>query len=325
MKHMLLAKPETDAVRQAWGVPADYSSEPVDSFHGGVFKLDSANGRAYYLKRRPGPDYVMRELALLSWLNEHGIVTAPPMLTHTGQPYLRRGDDVFALYPALSGQVPTDHYAPGAEERARTYGMGIAHLHERLAEYPQTPDFRLFDVRAEITQWIEHDAQKDCARLKTGHVFDAARHLCRFLEQHQSGLPAHLIHRDIHPGNMLQADGEVCGYLDFDLACIGARLFDPCYCLTSMLVGGFGHEENRVRWLPLLTRLLSGYHSVLPLQANERQAVFSVLIAIQALFLAFSCRTDLFGAAQYNAHVIAWLLENRQAVEIAVELTCNAD
>jgi len=312
-----------NAVCQAWGLPGDYSFTPVDSFHGGVFKLNTKDGHAYYLKRRPDEGHVVREFALLSWLSEHGIAVAPPLLTHARQPSIGIGDDVFALYPALSGQASADHYAPGAEEQAQAYGTGIAHLHERLAEYPHAPDFRSFDPHAQITKWIEHDAQKDCARLKTDHVFDAARALCQFLEQHQSRLPAHLIHRDIHPANMLMANGQVSGYLDFDLACVGIRLFDPCYCLTSILVGGFGHEENRDHWSALVTCLLSGYNGVSALQENERQAVFWVLIAIQVLFLAFSCRKDLFGAAQYNANVIAWLVENRQAVEKAVELIAD--
>ena len=309
-----------NAVCQAWGLPASSSLTPVDSFNGGVFKLSATDGHAYYLKRRPDQAHMVREFALLSWLADHGIAVAPPLLTNARQPSIGIGDDVFALYPALPGEIAADHYAPGAEKRAWAYGLGIAHLHEQLAEYPHAPDFCLFDPHAEITQWIEDSAQQHLGRLQADHVLDAARALCQFLEQHQSALPAHLIHRDIHPANMLLANGQVSGYLDFDLACVGMRLFDPCYCLTSVLVGGFGREENRYRWLPLVTRLLSGYHSVLPLQENERQAVFPVLIAIQVLFLAFSCRADLIGAAQYNANVIAWLVENRQEVEKAVTL-----
>ena len=310
-----------NAVCQAWGLPASSSLTPVDSFNGGVFKLSTTDGHACYLKRRSDQAHVVREFALLSWLSEHGIPVAPPLLTHARQPSIGIGDDVFALYPALPGEIAPHHYAPGAEERAWAYGLGIAHLHERLAEYPHAPDFHLFDPHAEITKWIEHDSQHHLAGLQTDHVSDAARALCQFLEQYQSRLPAHLIHRDIHPANMLMANGQVSGYLDFDLACVGIRLFDPCYCLTSILVGGFGHEENRDHWLALVTCLLSAYKGVSALQENERQAVFWVLIAIQVLFLAFSCRKDLFGAAQYNANVIAWLVENRQAVEMAVEST----
>jgi len=165
------------------------------------------------------------------------------VLTHAQQLWIRTGDDVFALYPALVGEIASDHFSAGAKERAWAYGLGIARLHERLAEYPQKLDFRSFDHHAEIAEWIEHSAHEHFSRLQTDHVSDAAHALCRFLEQHQSGLPAHLIHRDIHPANMLMADGQVSGYLDFDLACVGIRLFDPCYCLTSMLVGGFGQEQ----------------------------------------------------------------------------------
>jgi len=295
-------------VLRVWNLPDDCSIEPIESFHGGVFKIESPSGQTYYLKRRPNTEIVSRESALLSWLTEHGITAAPPMLTNIGQPFTQVGDQVLALYPALLGQSGFDHYSPGGEERARGYGMGIARLHGQLADYPHAGDFRSFDILAEITEWTEQDAEQHLAGLQADHVLEAACDVTTSF----SALPAHLIHRDLHPGNMLLADSQVCGYLDFDLACVGPRLFDPLYCATSMLVSGFRHEGNRTRWLPLLTSLLAGYDSIIPLQADEREAVFPILIAIQLLFLAFSCRIGSFGAAQCNADVIAWLTQIRR-------------
>lgn len=311
--------PLIDAVRQAWCLESDCCLAPVDSPSSTIFKLNTTHGQSYYLKQRPNPEYAVREFALLSWLSEHGIAASPPLLTHTQQPSMCRGDDVYSMYVALSGEIPSDHYTSGGEERARVYGCGIARLHKQFAKYPQQLDFRMFDPYAEITEWIREYAQQDLAKLQADHVSDITQSLCEFLAQHQSRLPSHLIHRDIHPANMLLADGKMSGYLDFDLACNGVRLFDPCYCLTSMLVGGFGCEENRYRWLLLLTQLLSGYHSVGSLQEDERKAVFWILITIQTIFVSFSCRIGRLDMAQCNADIMVWLSENRQQIEQAVE------
>jgi Ser/Thr protein kinase RdoA (MazF antagonist) len=64
-------------------------------------------------------------------------------------------------------------------------------------------------------------------------------------------LPQTVIHRDPHPGNMLFEDGYLSGVLDFDLMMRGPRIFDPCYCATSMLLAQFLDERHREYWLDL--------------------------------------------------------------------------
>jgi prepilin-type processing-associated H-X9-DG protein len=64
-------------------------------------------------------------------------------------------------------------------------------------------------------------------------------------------LPIQLIHRDAHPANMLFLDGRISGWLDFELIVRGPRLFDLCYCATSILMNGMDDPDN-ARWLTLL-------------------------------------------------------------------------
>jgi Ser/Thr protein kinase RdoA (MazF antagonist) len=123
-------------------------------------------------------------------------------------------------------------------------------------------------------------------------------------------LPKHLIHRDPHPANMLFDGGELSGILDFDLVMRGVRIFDPCYCATSILVGGFGQPEQRAVWSGIFGALLGGYEQHVPLTDAEREAVLPVLMSIQLLFIAFSLNVGNPGAAKCNERVLGWLCDD---------------
>lgn len=104
----------------------------------------------------------------------------------------------------------------------------------------------------------------------------------------EKDLPKQITHRDLHPANILFNDGKLTGIFDFEMVCIGIRIFDPCYCATSILVGGFQNPQNRCKWTGILRSVFHGYRELIDISVIEQQAIFPVLLGIQLLFMAFS-------------------------------------
>lgn len=100
-------------------------------------------------------------------------------------------------------------------------------------------------------------------------------------------LPVQLIHRDIHFGNFLFADGSFSGYIDFDLSQRNIRVFDICYFLLGLLSRQEELEITEEKWLEYLRDVFQGYERVLTLSQTEKRAVPYVMECIELLFTAY--------------------------------------
>jgi Ser/Thr protein kinase RdoA (MazF antagonist) len=127
-------------------------------------------------------------------------------------------------------------------------------------------------------------------------------------------LPQALIHRDLHPRNMLFQDGHLSGVLDFDLMMRGPRIFDPCYCATSMLVVRFANEADRAYWFGLLRAVFAGYCRFVPLTAEEQSGIFTMVAVIHLIFILYWLRAHRPDAALLNQGALFWLHQNRQGL-----------
>ena len=100
-------------------------------------------------------------------------------------------------------------------------------------------------------------------------------------------LPVQLIHRDVHFGNFLFANGEFSGYIDFDLSQRNIRIFDPCYFLLSLLSEREKNGITEAQWFEFLENVFAGYEEKLELSEAEKQAVPYVMECIELLFAAY--------------------------------------
>jgi len=60
----------------------------------------------------------------------------------------------------------------------------------------------------------------------------------------QPRLPAVLLHRDFHPGNVLWRRGTVTGVVDWQAACTGPAVADVAHCRVNLLTIGTGAAES---------------------------------------------------------------------------------
>jgi Ser/Thr protein kinase RdoA (MazF antagonist) len=171
---------------------------------------------------------------LLKTLAAQGVPVAVPLRTRSGERFVQVNEDFFDLSPHLQGMVYADHYAPGAAERARQFGAAIARLHTALCNCDQFTSVPDMDLPGDIVRCSQPVRQNwPSGQLLVEPILSEieADLVACFTE-----LPKQLIHRDAHPANMLFQDGQLSGWLDFEITQRGPRLFDLCYCSTSLLM-----------------------------------------------------------------------------------------
>ncbi|MDH4138880.1 MAG: phosphotransferase [Anaerolineae bacterium] len=283
---------------------------------GNVVFIETLIGK-YVLKRMTVQLARESEYTLLAALHTHGVPVAVPKLTREGEPYARQGDEYFCLSPYLAGVVISDHFAAGAEERARRFGIALAQLHIGLKQCEHLVMVSEMDLLRDVAV----ASQVVCAQGGD----NAAESMQMVLSELNTGLatvsqelPIQLIHRDAHAANLLFLDEYVSGWLDFELIVRGPRLFDLGYCATSLLMNGMDDSAKRLRWLALLAALVNGYTSLNPLTVVERSALWYVLLSIEVIFAAyFTHIKDEKGITQ-NLDALLWIYENRNRIQTLV-------
>ena len=269
----------------------------------------------YILKQKVSQERLERECGLLVELSRQRVPVAIPLIASDGRRYVRQDGRFYCLYPRLRGKVYRHHYARGSVARARVFGVAIAQLHRGLAVCSIPPGIGTMDLTGEVTGWAWEAISKrpeQCNIKAISRVVDGFR---RCYGPLQSSIPAQLIHRDAHPANMVFHQGRVSGFLDLEIAVLGPRVFDVCYCATSILISGFGSPTKRHRWLRLFRELVRGYHGQNRLSRVEVRSMVRVLEAIQIIFQAFSLNTGNLAAAKCNEAALLWLDEHREAIE----------
>ncbi|MDT0163313.1 MULTISPECIES: phosphotransferase [Bacillus] len=111
--------------------------------------------------------------------------------------------------------------------------------------------------------------------------------------------------------NLLFDNGKFSGIIDFEIAEVSHRIFDICYCATSVLSEIFGKEAKRGRWVLFSKTLFSHYDESIGLLACEKEHLRDMMLCIQLIFMAyFSKNKDLF---TINAEMLVWIFERREA------------
>ena len=299
---------------EKWNINTIRELRPIPSHWGNTSLVSTTDGSSYILKKKKDLSQTEGEFNLLSNLSAAGAPVAVPIPATNGEHYVLYDDQIYCLYPELPGRVIEDHYRGNAKERARSFGKAIASLHSSFLKCEKIEGIPNMNLIGQLREWA-----MPCIR-NHEHLIDASgveenwKSFEAEMIQLEADLPKQMIHRDIHPANMLFEDGEVSGFIDFEIVVIGPRVFDLCYCGTSILVGGFDDPAKREMWFGLFQSLFDGYQEVSPFLPSEIKSIKGTLAAIELLFMAFSLETNAVEAAQYNARVLDWLSKNQQRI-----------
>jgi Ser/Thr protein kinase RdoA (MazF antagonist) len=232
-----------------WDIPSVRLIEQAsagETSSGNVAFVETESGARFVLKRKTVARTLQNEYRLLEILAAQGVPVAVPLRTPSGDSYIQVGEHYFDLSPHLPGTVYGDHYAPGSIERARQFGAAIARLHTALCSSDPLVSAQVMDLPGDIARFIP--VVRSLWPVGQPPVDPILAELEAGLAACHGELPMQLIHRDAHPGNMLFLDGELSGWLDFEIMVRGPRLFDLCYCSTSLLIYGFDDPVKRQAW-----------------------------------------------------------------------------
>lgn len=167
---------------------------------------------------------------------------------------------IVTFLDGLSPRVPTP-------AQCRSLGAGLARMHLALSDVTQTRENtlgpaswpKLWRGRADtaealqsgLADEIEHDLQAVAAA-----------------KPQQFAIPRGTVHADLFPDNAFFIGDEFTGAIDFYFACTDALAYDIAVCLNSWAFED-GKEYNYSKG----SALLSGYESIRPLEAAEREVL----------------------------------------------------
>jgi len=271
-----------------------------------------------YILKIAERESLLKNLAVAKALVSQGFAASVPVITKTGAEYLD-GERVTVLTRGIKGNPlsKADRFGANRAAFGYKYGESIARLHNALAAIETSIEAEDFDQYARIVDWALPETKKlnlQCNLGLSDSFFDD--YTANFGELYPK-LPKQLIHRDPNPSNILFADGEVSGFIDFDLSQRNIRLFDPCYCATGILSEWRGVDDIHEKWPSILQGILQGYDAVNPLTAEEKRSVHYVLCTIQMIFVAWleTQEGDAFSElAATNREMLQFIADNRDRV-----------
>jgi Ser/Thr protein kinase RdoA (MazF antagonist) len=260
---------------------------------GTVLRIVSGSG-VFFLKRRPSVEHAAREIDLLWHLRSRDLPVPEYLPTLEGKAFAALGTaseaggsadrhcddresgrkDVWYLYRALPGEHFESFHGKLGLSRARRVGHALARLHVALADIPNSIGFERAGADPQMLGELG----------AAGDLYDLAQ-AARISGRRTpwSSLPEQLIHRDFHLYNLLFTAESLSGYLDFDLAQRGPRLFDVCYCGLETLAQRFDEPGFPDYWFRVLGALLKGYSELVELTDLEKRSAISMMLDIQLL------------------------------------------
>ncbi|HOQ06716.1 MAG TPA: phosphotransferase [Clostridiales bacterium] len=270
-----------------------------------------------YILKAGDRDALMKNIRIAKALHRQGFYSSLPVMTKDGKEILDGpGGQAFILIRSLKG-TPLPRSEKFGDDRARyagKYGISIARLHKALKSIQKDISPDEVDLYRNVSDWALPNVRQQNIQWSMG-ISD------EFFSDYASGfgklydkLPKQLIHRDPNPGNILFDDGEVTGFIDFDLSECNIRLWDVCYCATGILAED--SNEAYEKWPEILGGILRGYDLEGKLTTEEKQAVFYVICSIQMICVAYFGSSDKFRElAEANRRMLKYIIRNREKIE----------
>jgi Ser/Thr protein kinase RdoA (MazF antagonist) len=287
-----------------------------EGFQVASFFVGTERHERFVLKNvRGGPNAARldTEYHLLQYLQLSGVPVAVPVLTDDGRLTIENAHGIYLLYPVL----PTDAEDAPAVAIRITYtklGAALAKLHQALAGYPNSIDSWTMNLPKTIADEALPQIQRSLTGEPLARFEQIMAALQRELNDALTGLPLQYIHGDCHGGNVLFYRGEVSGFIDLDHLPRGPRVYDIGYYLADQAKIPFVGDQTLDNWLEDFPCVLAGYEQVAPLLAQERHALWYIMLATQLMFVYWFFKHESTDAAQKNLAAFYWLYEQRTEI-----------
>ena len=212
-------------------------------------------------EKRVAPQDLPYFLGLMDHLAARGIPCPVPVHGRDGRALRSLAGRPAAITTFLTGMWPrridVGHCGP--------VGTALARLH-RAAE-----GFAMCRPNAlSVAGWqaLLDGAKARAHEVQDGLAAELAAELELFERAWPQALPAGVIHADLFQDNVLFLHQELSGLIDFYFACNDLLAYDVAICLNAWCF-----ESDRSFNVTKARALLSGYESIRPLTAGEREAL----------------------------------------------------
>lgn len=239
-------------------------------------------GNEYILKIYKNPDMLERNIKIITILDNMEIPTGKIILSKKETTYIHDDKYYYILLEKMQGSNIVslkNNLALAAE-----MGEILARLHIAFKECEIQNEFWDNSLLNEMNGWVRNFFQDTGWKYIDEKDFDKT---VLNLKNLYDKLPVQLIHRDVHFGNFLFAQGRFSGYIDFDLSQRNIRIFDLCYFCIGLLSEEEYMDITKEEWFELLGNVFMGYRRKLALSLEEIQAVPYVMESIELLFVAW--------------------------------------
>ena len=236
---------------------------------------------SYVLKVYDDKKQLERNIKISEILLDCAIPVAKAVLTKTGEKYIEHKKRYFLMSKKLQGSNISDIKD---KTIAWEIGCAIAQLHMAFIKCEREIEFWNNSLLKEMKGWIRENLEKNEWKILNEDEYSRT---VKLLEDVYDYLPKQLIHRDVHFGNFLFFEGNLSGYIDFDLSQRNIRIFDICYFLTGLLAEETDDVFTKNEWIEIAKSVIAGYESMIHLSEKEKNAIPCVMECIEILFIAY--------------------------------------
>ncbi|MFD6508205.1 phosphotransferase enzyme family protein [Bacillus sp. NPDC060175] len=275
------------------------------------------NNKVYILKEKGFIKQILNELNVLEQLDEKGIKVQKLVKTRDDERYVFYKEKYYCLYEYVAGSVLEIKDTEKLKEVGSTIGEEIANLHHALKSVNSANELIKRDLYKVVYGWAlpileknEHVHQDVIQIMDQIHI--------AFKETVHS-LPKQIIHRDMHLSNVIFKESDVQGFIDFELLESNVRVFDLCYCCTSILSELFSDETVRGKWLHIVSKIFEGYYKQSILTREELQSIWYVMLSIQVIFITYF--VQLPNLLKLNEEMFFWIFANKEDIEESIVRT----
>ncbi|PEP48825.1 phosphotransferase enzyme family protein [Bacillus pseudomycoides] len=273
------------------------------------------NKQNYILKEKGTINQLLAEVNVLNQLAEKGIKVQRPLKTKGNENYIKYHDKYYCMYEYVEGNVVEVKRVENLKVLSNTIGSEVAKLHQALCSTNHVDEFVERNLYNVIYDWAT-PILKSSEQVHP-ELIQTMNQLQKDFKDSITLLPRQLIHRDMHLSNLIFKEDEFQGFIDFELVEINVRVFDLCYCFTSILSEVFCDEQLRSDWLYIVRNIFEGYHKQNPLSEAEIQAIWYVMLGIQVIFITYFVQSA--ELLKLNEEMFFWILTNKEAIEETIK------
>ncbi|MFE6138343.1 phosphotransferase enzyme family protein [Bacillus sp. NPDC057893] len=275
------------------------------------------NNKAYILKEKGSIKQLLNELNVLEQLDGKGIKVHKLVKMRNDERYVFYKEKYYCLYEYVAGSVLEIKDTEKLIKLGSTIGDEIANLHQALNSVNSISGLIKRDLYKVVYEWAlpileknEHVHQDVIQKMDQIHTA---------LKETAHSLPKQIIHRDMHLSNVIFHDNEFQGFIDFELLESNVRVFDLCYCCTSILSELFSDESLRGKWLHIVSKIFEGYYKQSILTREELQSIWYVMLSIQVIFITYF--VQLPNLLKLNEEMFFWIFANKEDIEESIVRT----